>query len=107
MKVKDLIIELQKHDQEAEVMVEGLELGVSDVRKVVPVTVYKNIERPWWAGRYSTSLDDDDYYEIDSTPINAVLLPRLDNEDSDEDWAEKSWAKMRADRNKEHQENES
>lgn len=97
MNVKELIVELQKHDPKSLVMVEGLELGVSDVRKVVPITAYKNIERPFWAGRYSTIIDDDDYYEIDSTPINAVLLPRLDSEDSDEDWSKKSLAKMKED----------
>lgn len=54
MKVKDLIIELQKHSPDAEVLVDGYEMGVSDVRKVVPVTAYKNVDWPFWCGRYGT-----------------------------------------------------
>ncbi len=92
MKVKELIAELQKHDQEAEVVVEGYEMGVSDVRKVVPVTVYKNVERPYWCGRYETSLGGE-YTPTNAQPVSAVFLPRLDNEDADEDWAEKCWGK--------------
>jgi len=95
MKVKELIAELQRHDPEAQVMVDGYEMGVSDVRKVVPVTVYKNIDRPFWCGRYDTSLGGE-YTPEDAEPVNAVFLPRLDNEDADEDWAEKNWAKMKA-----------
>lgn len=81
MKVKELIEELFKHDQDAEVLVDGYETGVSDVRKVVPVTAYKNIERPSWHGRYELSKDGE-YTPADAQPISAVLLPRLDREDS-------------------------
>lgn len=81
MKVKELISELLKHDQDAEVMVDGYEMGVSDVRKVVPVTAYKNVERPHWHGRYELS-PGGEYTPSEAQPINAVLLPRLDREDS-------------------------
>ena len=81
MKVKDLIIELQKHSPDAEVLVDGYEMGVSDVRKVVPIIAYKNVERPHWHGRYETSLGGE-YTPADAQPISAVFLPRLDHEDS-------------------------
>jgi hypothetical protein len=81
VKVHELITELLKHDQEAEVMVDGYEEGVSEVRKVVPVTAYRNLERPFWYGRYELSLGGE-YTPADAQPISAVFLPRLDHEDS-------------------------
>lgn len=81
MKVKELIAELMKHDQEAEVVLDAYELGVSDVRKVVAATVFKNENRPYWYGRYEMSKPGM-YSEKDANPISAVYLPRLDNEDA-------------------------
>lgn len=81
MKVRDLITELQKHDPEAEVVVDGYELGVNDVRKVVAATVFKNVNRPYWYGRYEMTKPGM-YSEQDAKPVSAVYLPRLDNDDA-------------------------
>ena len=89
MKVKDLILELQKHDQEAEVVVDGYEMGVSDVRKVVATVIFQNENRPYWYGRFETT-EPYNYSVKNAKPINAVYLPRLDHEDAscDYDWLE-------------------
>lgn len=81
MKVKDLILELQKHDPEAEVVVDAYEMGVNDVRQVVPSIVFKNEKRPYWYGRYETTKPST-YSIKDAQPINAVYLPRLDHDDA-------------------------
>lgn len=79
MKVKELIAELQKYDPEAEVVLDAYELGVNDARKVVAATVFKNENRPYWYGRYEMTKPG--MYSVkDAQPINAVYLPRLDNE---------------------------
>lgn len=81
MKVKDLILELQKHEQDAEVVVDGYEMGVNDVRRVVATVIYQNEKRPYWYGRYETTKPG--VYSIEgSKPINAVYLPRLDHDDA-------------------------
>lgn len=81
MKVKDLIIELQKHDPEALVVTDGYEMGMNEFRIVRPIIVYKNENRPFWYGRYEDTKPGK-YTEKDAPPINAVYLPRLDNEDA-------------------------
>lgn len=85
MKVKQLIAELLKHDQEAEVMVDAYEIGVNEVRKVVPIIAYKNANRPAWFGRYSETTPDPEYTPEGTQPINAVYLPRIDDCDSVEE----------------------
>ena len=81
MKVKDLILELQKHDPEAEVVVDAYEMGVSDVRQVVDTVIFKNENRPYWYGRFETTKPG--IYSVnDAKPINAVYLPRLDHDDA-------------------------
>ena len=88
MKVKYLIIELQKHDQDAEVVVDGLDVGLTDVRKVETITAYKNVDRPFWCGRYGT-IPGIEYTPKDAQPVSVVYLLRLDDEDADEDWRKK------------------
>jgi hypothetical protein len=81
MKVKELITELQKHDHEAEVVVDGYELGVNDVRKVVAATVFKNEKRPYWYGRYE--MTEPGMYSVKGAqPVSAVYLPRIDDEEA-------------------------
>ena len=80
MKVKELIDLLLKEDQEAEVMTDGYETGLNDIRKVAAVTVYKNFNRPYYIGRYDTVKNE--YTDPDAQPISAVFLPRLDHHDS-------------------------
>lgn len=84
MKVKELIAELLKHDQEAEVVTDGYEMGVSDVRRVVKGIAYKNTGRPFWYGRYELNWPGI-YTPLDATPVNAVYLPRGDHEDAVEE----------------------
>ena len=85
MKVKDLILELQKHDPEAEVVVDAYEMGVNDVRQVVPTVIFQNENRPYWYGRFETTKPGT-YSVNDAKPINAVFLPRLDHEDANYDY---------------------
>ncbi len=85
MKVKELIKALLKHDPEAEVMVDGYESGVNDVRKVVPIIAYKNANRPSWFGRYSEATPDPEYTPEGAQAINAVYLPRDDHYDAVEE----------------------
>lgn len=91
MKVSELITELLKQDQEAEVLVDGYEMGVSDVRKVVPNIAYKNNNRPYWHGRYELN-SKGEYTPEDAKEINAVYLPRCDHEDA---WEGDVWARFR------------
>lgn len=81
MKVHELISELLKQDPDAEVMVNGYEEGVSDVRKVVAASAYRNENRPFWYGRYELN-SPGPYTPKDSTEIKVIFLPRLDNEDA-------------------------
>ena len=46
MKVRELIEELKKVDQEARVVVRGYEGGVNDVEILVPVKIALNVHRP-------------------------------------------------------------
>lgn len=86
MKVRELIAELLKHDQEAEVVTEGRGLGVSDVRRVIPGVAYKNESRPFGYGRYK--LNRAGTYtpqDTDLVPVRAVYLQSGDNEDAVEE----------------------
>lgn len=80
MKVKELIAELLKHNHEAEVVVDGYELGVNDVRKVTPLKIYKNENRPYWHGRFEKNAPGK-HSVANAQPIDAVYLPRMDDED--------------------------
>jgi len=91
VKVSELITELLKQDQEAEVLVDGYEMGVSDVRKVVPDIAYKNDNRPYWHGRYELN-SKGEYTPEDAKAINAVYLPRCDHEDA---WEGDVWARFK------------
>lgn len=84
MKVRELIAELQKQDPEAEVVMDGYEMGVSDVRRVVKGIAYKNENRPFWYGRYELN-GAGTYTPKDTQPVNAVYLPRSDHEDAVEE----------------------
>ena len=81
MKVKDLIIELQKHDPEALVVTDGYEMGLNDLRLVTTKIVFKQGNRPFWHGRYDESKTGE-YTVKDAEPINAVYLPRLDHDEA-------------------------
>jgi hypothetical protein len=81
VKVHELITELLKHDPDAEVMLDGYESGVSDVRQVIAAAAYKNEKRPSWYGRYELN-SRGPYTPKDAKQINVVFLPRLDDEDA-------------------------
>lgn len=86
MRVKELIEELLKHDQEAEVVTDGRDLGVSDVRRVIPGVAYKNESWPFGYGRYK--LKSSGTYtsqDADLVPVRAVYLQPGDNEDAVEE----------------------
>lgn len=81
MKVKELIVELQKQNPEALVVTDGYEMGINEFRIVRPMIVYRNENRPFWYGRYE-AIKPGEYTIKDAEPINAVYLPRMDYEEA-------------------------
>jgi hypothetical protein len=94
MKVHELIERLKQCDQDAEVVVDGYERGVNDVREVRVVQAYKNESRPFWNGRFE--LDKPGEFTTPGTmPVAAVYLPRQDHADSDDDYEMKSLSRTK------------
>jgi hypothetical protein len=71
MKIKDLILELQKHDPESLVVVNGYEGGVEEVETVRQVIIAFNINESWYYG--SHEIDRLDEYP-EALKAQAVLL---------------------------------
>lgn len=89
MKIYELVAVLLNQDQNAEVVIPGYEIGVFDVRQVVPAVIFKNENRPYWCGRYSLNEPDAEFTPKGAEPIVAVYLPLLDHEDSSDAWYKK------------------
>ena len=73
MKVKDLIAELQKYDQEMLVVVNGYEGGFDSISKVKTIKVTLNARgvEEYWYGEHA-----DARFDTDETGTEVVYLPR-------------------------------
>lgn len=62
MKVKDLIEELKKYDENLNVYVSGYEGGVNDMPEIgKPITVALNVNTEWYYGKHEEIESDDEY----------------------------------------------
>lgn len=63
MKIKDLILELKKHDPEARVCMPGYEGGMYYPMHVVPVTLALDVNTAWYYGPHEQVVPelDEDY----------------------------------------------
>jgi hypothetical protein len=50
------------------------------VRKVTPIKIYKNENHPYWHGRFEKNAPGK-HSVANAQPIDAVYLPRMDDED--------------------------
>jgi hypothetical protein len=71
MKIKDLILELQKQSPESLVVVDGYEGGVEEVKTVRQVTIALNVSEEWYYGPHE--IDRLDEYP-EALKAQAVLL---------------------------------
>lgn len=70
MRVKDLIIELQKLNPELMVVVDGYEGGVSELKIVGEITVELNKNNEWWWGEHDECDPNND------EAVTVCYLPR-------------------------------
>ena len=58
MKIKDLILELNKHDPDTQVCLTGYEGGVYNPTKVLEVTVALDVNDEWYYGPHEQIVPD-------------------------------------------------
>jgi len=58
MKIKDLIVELQKHDPEMQVVRSGYEGGVEFVSSLRCYEVALDVNEDWWYGKHELVIHD-------------------------------------------------
>jgi hypothetical protein len=72
MKIKDLILELQKHDLEMQVVRSGYEGGVDFVANVLCHELALNVNEDWWYGPHELVIHDlqrEDYKNHEKTQV--------------------------------------
>jgi len=72
MKIKDLILELQKHDPEMQVVRSGYEGGVDFVANVRCHELALNVNEDWWYGPHELVIHDlqrEDYKNYEKTQV--------------------------------------
>lgn len=70
MKVKELILELQKCNPEDIVLVHGYEVGYCDVDKIKKIKVELNVNTESYNGPHD---------ETENSTVDAYLISRIDN----------------------------
>ena len=73
MKIKDLIAELQKHDPEMEVVVNGYEGGVGYPSGFEVIKIKKNVNKEWYYGRHEELSEHEKGYK---KGIEVLLINR-------------------------------
>jgi hypothetical protein len=72
MKIKELILELQKHDPEMQVVRSGYEGGVDFVAYVLCHELALNVNEDWWYGPHELVIHDlqrEDYKNYEKTQV--------------------------------------